>query len=58
MQNTEETIAKYAVGANLFGLGFTNPKKNIQPLDFFLVGGEDAHEVPSKMLRYNLIRRI
>ena len=29
MQNTEETIAKYAVDANLFRLGSTNPKKNI-----------------------------
>ena len=27
MQNTEETIAKYAVDANLFQLGSTNPKK-------------------------------
>jgi len=27
MQNTEEIIAKYAVDANLFRLGFTNPKK-------------------------------
>ena len=35
MQDTEETIAKYAVDANLFRLGSTNPKKNIQPLDFF-----------------------
>ena len=30
MQNTEETIAKYAVE---FRLGSTSPKKNIQPLD-------------------------
>ena len=30
MQNTEETIAKYAVDANLFRLRSTNPKKNIQ----------------------------
>ena len=37
MQKTEETIAKYAVDANLFWLGSTNPKKIIQPLDFFLV---------------------
>ena len=35
IQNTEETIAKYAVDANLFRLGSTNPKKNIPPLDFF-----------------------
>ena len=33
MQNTEETIAKYAVDINLFQLGPTNPKKNIQRLD-------------------------
>ena len=38
MQNTEETIAKYAVDANLFRLGSTNPKKNIQPLDVFWWG--------------------
>ena len=37
MQNTEETIAKYAVDANLFQLGSSNPEKNIQPLDFILV---------------------
>ena len=34
MQNTEEIIEKYAVDANLFRLGSTNPKKNIQSLDF------------------------
>ena len=31
----EEIIAKYAVDANLFRLGSTNPKKKIQPLFFF-----------------------
>ena len=35
MQNTEETIAKYAVDANLLRLGSTNPKKNIQTLGVF-----------------------
>ena len=35
MQNTEDTIAKYAVDANLFQLGPTNPKKNIQSLEVF-----------------------
>ena len=30
MQNTEETIAKYAVDANLFRLGSANPKNKIQ----------------------------
>ena len=37
MQNTEKTInyAKYGVDANLFRLGSTNPKKNIQLLDVF-----------------------
>ena len=40
MQNNEETFAKYAVYANLFRLGSTNPKKNIQALDvFFFLGG-------------------
>ena len=34
MQNTEETIAKYAFDANLFRLESTNSKKNIQPLYF------------------------
>ena len=40
MQNTEETIAKYAVDANLFQLGFTNPKKNIQALDIISVNSK------------------
>ena len=35
MENNEETIAKYAVDANLFRLGSTNPKKNMQPLNVF-----------------------
>ena len=35
MQNNEETIAKYAVDANLFQLGSSNPKKNSQPVDAF-----------------------
>ena len=35
MQNIEYTIAKYAVDANLFRLGSTNPKKNIQAWDVF-----------------------
>ena len=38
MQNNEETIAKYAVDANLFRLGSTNPKKKSSPL-FFYTGG-------------------
>ena len=37
MQNTEETIAKYAVDANLFRFGSTDPKKNPAP-GCFLVG--------------------
>ena len=36
MPNTEEPLAKYAVDTNLFRLGSTNPKKNIQLLDFFV----------------------
>ena len=36
MQNTEEIIAKYAVDANLFRLGSTNPKnKYPAPERFF-----------------------
>ena len=35
MQNTEETIAKCAIDDNLFRLGYTSPKKNIQLLDAF-----------------------
>ena len=35
MQNTEETIAKYAGDTNLFRLGSTNPKQNNQPLDVY-----------------------
>ena len=30
LQNSEETIVKYAVDANLLRLGSTDPKKNIQ----------------------------
>ena len=33
----EEIIAKYAVDANLFQLGSTNPKKNQAPGFFFLL---------------------
>ena len=33
MQNNEETIAKYAIDANLFRVGSTNPKKNSQIQD-------------------------
>ena len=41
MQNTEETIAKYTVHANMFRLGSTNPKNISRPwmlekIDFFL----------------------
>ena len=44
MQNTEETIAKYAVDANLFQFAFTNPIKNIQAPDCVLVGGEAPNQ--------------
>ena len=58
MQNNEETIAKYAVDANLFRLGSTNPKKNSQPRGYFLVGSKAhtsnpsnlAHQRPSQWL--------
>ena len=46
MQNTEENFAKYAVDANLFRLGSTNPKKKSSPWFFFgllyrgLIAGE------------------
>ena len=33
----EEIIAKYAIDANLFRLGSTNPKKKIQPLVLFFI---------------------
>ena len=39
MQNTEETIAKYAVDDNLFRLGSTNPKKKYPHPGCILVGG-------------------
>ena len=35
MQNTEETIAKYSVDANLFRLGSTNPKEISGPRLFW-----------------------
>ena len=51
--NTEETIAKYAIDANLLRLGSTNPKKNIQTLDVFLAGGKTPHQFFfSKIFRY------
>ena len=34
MQNAEEIIIKYAVDANLFQLGSTNPKKKSSPAFF------------------------
>ena len=39
MQNIEETIAKYAIDANLFRLESSNPKKISAP-GCFMVGGE------------------
>ena len=39
-RTNEETIAKYAVDANLFRLGSTNPKKNIQAVDAFWLGAK------------------
>ena len=58
MQNTEESIAKYAVDANLFRLGTgtrDNSKKNIQPLDVFWWGAmPPPHRffIFSKMFKY------
>ena len=46
MQNTEETIAKYAVDVNLFRLGSTNTIKKYPALEYFLVGGEAS--LPTK----------
>ena len=40
----EEIIAKYAVDANLFRLGSTNPKKKIPDPGFSLVGGEAPNQ--------------
>ena len=37
LQNTKETIAKYADDANLFRLGSTNPKKRNPTPVFFVV---------------------
>ena len=36
MQNTEKTTAKYAVDANLFELGSTNPKKKYPEAGYFI----------------------
>ena len=38
MQNTEETIAKYVVDANLFRLGSTTAKKKYPAPECVLVG--------------------
>ena len=43
MKNTEETIAKYDVDANLFRLGSTNPKKIPRLRMFF--GGDGAPKI-------------
>ena len=40
MQNNEETFAKYAVDANLFRLGSTNPRINIKALGAFWWGAK------------------
>ena len=39
MENTEETIAKYAVDANPFRLGSTKPNKKYPVLGLFFGGG-------------------
>ena len=43
MQNTEETIAKYAVDANLFRLESTNPQKKIPAPGFFVAFIQGAY---------------
>ena len=42
MQSNEETFAKYVVGANLFILGYTNPKKKYPGPGCFLVGAKPS----------------
>ena len=49
MQNTEETIEKYAVDANLFRLGSINPKKNMQPVYVIWWGGSIASHLKKKV---------
>ena len=49
----EKIIVKYAVDANLFRLGSTNPKKKSRPLDFFISKKEkNVNFFSSKMLEY------
>ena len=57
MQSNEETFVKYAVDANLFRLGSTNPKKKYPGPGCFLVGGKAPHQKYiylffSKMFQY------
>ena len=56
MQNTKDTIAKYAVDANLFQLGSTGPKKNIKSLEAFWWGAKPSSKNNyiffSKMFQY------
>ena len=57
LQNTEETIAKYVVDANLFRQGSTNPKKK-PASGSFLEGGEASHQEKkySKCFQYLTIQ--
>ena len=51
IQNTEETIAKYTIDANLFRLGSTNPKKIPSP--WMLFDGEPSP--PPKIIFFSKV---
>ena len=56
MQNTEETIEKYAVDANLFRLGSANPKKKYPAPGFFIDNSTVGGIFPVEFSRWNFPR--
>ena len=61
MQNNEETIAKYAVDANLFRLGSTNPIKKISSLKkitFFFFKNVSIFELIDKKRIFNFFSKV
>ena len=59
MQNAVETIAKYAVDANLFRLEYTNPKKKFPGPGCFLVFNLYAvHHNPPTTKKFKYFNKI